>query len=161
MLHYVLPSGSSPWAKQTAPYGIGMLSLVPSAPPAADSPHAGLTAWDAHFLTAARSPLPYSSSMELSNLGAFTSDSALGVHDVCWMQAPTPMGAVLDLNIIGAQGGLAVVVGYRQGAVDEEIVRRFVRCFDKMVRSLAARDPKIMAADITFGQIRRILLEEK
>lgn len=156
-------AGSSPWAKQTAPYGIGMLSLVSTTPPAADSPHAGLTSWDAHFLTAARSSLPYTSAMELSNLGAFTSesDTTLGIRDVCWIQNPTPMSAALDLNIIGAQGRLAVVVGYRQGAVDEEIVHRFVHCFDKMIRLLAASDQEIIAARVTFGQIRNILLQEK
>ena len=138
-----------------------MLSLVSTTPPAADSPHAGLTSWDAYFLAGARSSLPYSSSMELSNLGAFTSDSALGVHDVCWMQNPTPMSAALDLNIIGAQGRLAVVVGYRQGAVDEEIVHRFVHCFDKMIRLLAASDQEIIAARVTFGQIRNILSQKK
>ena len=99
--------------------------------------------------------------MVLSNLGAFTSNSALGVRDVCWLQNPTPMSAALDLNVIGAQGGLAVVVGYRQGAVDEEIVHRFVRSFGRMIRLLAARDQDVIAADVSLGQIRSILLREK
>jgi hypothetical protein len=136
---------NNPQADGRRGMGMGMLSRLPDPPvdpEAADYDPAAPTGWERFFVERARSSVPFTTSLHMSDLGRV--DLPPGASDAFFAQSACPFGAAYHANIVGHAGGVRVTTTWIEGASgtrgqSEEVHRVFKAVLERMARGEGGR----------------------
>ena len=74
----------------------------------------------------------FTGTFELSNLGR------VEVDEVWFSQVANPGEEAMHVNVItGSEGNLGVVISYREGSIDEDLMDKMVERFQALMRDAA------------------------
>lgn len=132
---------------KSPPTSWGLLDYIDD-PDTSGSSQGELTGWETFFLEKATSKEPYSSSIEISNVGLVPQLShqvQSGIQSFDWMQTPTAIGSAMTINVVGDRPGsdeaqhghLSFSVTWRRDSVpDGRLSETSVRKFKAVLEAL-------------------------
>lgn len=109
----------------------------------------------------------YADSFSLSNLGKFSleppssSTNPIKISSLAWCQTPSISGAALAVDVCGLsedengngeRGGLSISIGFREGTLSREAVKKIAEVVEKTLNDLS--EGKI-GKDTTFWDLSR------
>lgn len=108
---------------------LGLLAHVPDSPAYVGE----ATEWETFFGNKLEKQNSFTGTFELSNLGRLVE-----VDEVWFSQVANPGEEAMHVNVItGSEGNLGVVISYREGSIDEDLMDKMVERFQALLRDVA------------------------